>query len=207
MANKKRKKGSNRAEQKFSSQNKKTENSVFSFAKKHPGRILLIAICVATAIILLCSAFIGKKDDIEMAETDEFSVGNSITIPETKIQTEDPRPEIPDFVDLTEISDTMVIAQVYDMIQYPDDYMGKTIKIGGLYYTEYNENTEKRKHYLIYDGCCQTMEFIWNGEHDYPKDYPEDYKYIEVSGVFGVYEESGWIHCYLSFEDAAISMR
>jgi len=46
--------------------------------------------------------------------------------------------------------------------------------------------------------------FIWNGDHIYPDDYPENNTRIEVTGIFDSYEESGNTYYYLGVDDISI---
>lgn len=105
-------------------------------------------------------------------------------------------------VDLTALSATMVYAEVYNMMTAPEAYMGKTVKMRGQYYASYYEVTDNYYHYVIIadaTACCQQgIEFIWNGDHQYPQDYPDDNTQIEVTGIFGSYEELGYTFYYLS---------
>lgn len=99
-------------------------------------------------------------------------------------------------VDLTKLSSTMVYAEVYNMMFTPDEYIGKTIKARGpfgIYHDQVND-----KYYfavIIVDAlaCCQQgLEFVWDGDHKYPEDYPELETEIEVIGTFNSYEEDGY---------------
>lgn len=99
-------------------------------------------------------------------------------------------------VDLTELSSTMVYAEVYNMMLTPDAYVGKTIKIRGQYYAQYWEETDKYYHYVIISDateCCQSgIEFIWDdNSHVYPDEYPKGDSEIQIEGVFNFYEEAG----------------
>lgn len=108
-------------------------------------------------------------------------------------------------VDLTVLSSTMVYAEVYNMMSYPEDYLGKTIKMIGLYYPGYFEQTDKTYHFAVIAdaaACCsQGIEFIWNGEHKYPDDYPEEGSIIEITGIFKSYEESGETYYYVATDE------
>ena len=111
-------------------------------------------------------------------------------------------------VDLTAMSSTMVYAEVYNMLMDPGLYMGKTVRMSGPYYASYYDETGKYYHYVIIEdatACCQQgMEFIWNGDHVYPSDYPEDFTRIEVTGTFEYYEELDYPYYYLAVDGITI---
>jgi hypothetical protein len=111
-------------------------------------------------------------------------------------------------VDLTVLSGTMVYAEVYNIMIDPEEYMGKIIKMNGSYSASYYDGTGLYYHYVIIEDatacCAQGLEFIWNGEHSYPDDYPEAQTKIEVVGVFGSYDELGITYYYLLVDDISI---
>jgi len=111
-------------------------------------------------------------------------------------------------LDLTVLSSTMVYAEVNNMMANPDDYMGKTMRINGLYFAQYYEPTELFYHYVVIEDatacCAQGLEFVWNGGHVYPDDYPEIKDKVEVIGVFESYDELGKTYYFLSVDEITI---
>ena len=109
-------------------------------------------------------------------------------------------------VDLTTLSSTMVYSEVYNMMYEPDNYIGKTIKMDGLFASYHDESTGN--HYfacIIQDAtacCAQGMEFILTDDYSYPDDYPEEGGPITVVGVFDTYMEGDYMYCTL--RDASI---
>ena len=107
-------------------------------------------------------------------------------------------------VDLTALSSTMRSAEIYNMQARPAGYVGKTVKMRGNYFSSYSEEKDTQYHFVLIPdaaACCQQgMEFIWTGEHTYPDDYPEINQYIEVIGVYDVYEEDGNFFYYVATE-------
>ena len=108
-------------------------------------------------------------------------------------------------IDLTALSNTMMYAEVNNIMTSPRDYVGKSIKMSGPYNATYYEQTAEYYHFVIIrdaSACCASgLEFVWNGKHSYPKDYPKEGEMIEVTGVFGSYEELGQTyHCLLADE-------
>ena len=101
-------------------------------------------------------------------------------------------------VDLTVMNSTMVYSEVFQMMQAPEGYMGKTMKMAG---TMAIYEGDERNYYacLIADAtacCAQGIEFLWNGEHD-PSDYPPEGSEIIVTGVFDTYYEGSIQYCQL----------
>ena len=111
-------------------------------------------------------------------------------------------------VDLTVLSTTMVYAEVNNIMTNPGDYIGKTVRMGGPYYTSYYDETGLYYHYVVIEDatacCAQGLEFIWDGEHSYPDDYPDERAYIEVAGVFGSYDELGRTYYCLTVDGITV---
>lgn len=104
-------------------------------------------------------------------------------------------------VDLTVLSSTMVYSEVYSMMSFPDDYIGKTVKMQGQF-TIYQATDENGAFIpdkmffacMIADAtacCAQGLEFALAGKPVYPDDYPELGAEITVVGTFEWYEEDG----------------
>ena len=106
-------------------------------------------------------------------------------------------------IDLTALSSTMVYAEVYNITTKPEDYIGKTIKVNGVYYTV--SEGEQVFHYVVIQDtaacCAQGMEFIWSGGGTYPDDYPRPQTPIEMTGVLDSYDEHGDTYYYLAIDD------
>ncbi|MBR1739623.1 MAG: hypothetical protein IJ737_04950 [Ruminococcus sp.] len=104
-------------------------------------------------------------------------------------------------IDLTGMDSNMVYAQVFEMVNYPEDYVGKTVRAKGNFaHTVDPINGLDYFAVFIADAaaCCQQgMEFVRAGDYTYPDDYPEDWADITVTGVFDTYEESGQMYCTL----------
>lgn len=107
-------------------------------------------------------------------------------------------------IDLTRLSSTMVYSEVYNMMNSPENYVGKMVRMNGkLAVYKYPE----RNYYtcIIKDAtaCCQQgMEFLWAGNHKYPDDYPNEGDGIIVTGVFDIYYEGE--NKYVQLKDASL---
>ena len=104
-------------------------------------------------------------------------------------------------VDLTVLSGIMVYSEVNSIISFPDNYIGKTVKMQGQFtiYQATDENgafiPDKRFFAcMIADAtacCAQGLEFSLAGKPVYPDEYPELGAEITVVGTFEWYEEDG----------------
>lgn len=107
-------------------------------------------------------------------------------------------------IDLTRLSSTMIYSEVYNMMNSPESYVGKMVRMNGkLAVYKYPE----RNYYtcIIKDAtaCCQQgMEFLWAGNHKYPDDYPNEGDGIIVTGVFDIYYEGE--NKYVQLKDASL---
>ncbi len=104
-------------------------------------------------------------------------------------------------IDLSSLSSTVVYAQVYNMMFYPENFVGKTIRMEGLYSDYFDQ--AKGKHYfacIIMDAtacCSQGVEFELSEDYTYPDDYPSEGDDVIVEGVFDLYQEDGYNYCTL----------
>ncbi|MBQ6196772.1 MAG: hypothetical protein IJK47_05020 [Lachnospiraceae bacterium] len=104
-------------------------------------------------------------------------------------------------VDLTKLSSTMVYSEVYNMMVSPEKYIGKTVKMKGLF-AYYHDEAADIYYFacIIQDAtacCAQGIEFVLTEDYTYPDDYPEVNEEICVVGVFDTYQEGDYTYCTL----------
>ena len=97
--------------------------------------------------------------------------------------------------DLTILGSDMVYAEIYNMMIFPKTYIGRSVRVKGVFTVYYDEANDKY-HFACFvsdaAACCQQgIEFILDGNKAYPADYPAEGAEICVEGVFGTYEEDG----------------
>lgn len=89
-------------------------------------------------------------------------------------------------VDLTKFSATMVYGEVFNILENPALYRGKTIKIRGKYFAFHDPAKDEYHHScVIWDAtacCMQGMEFELAD-----KNYPQNESEITLIGKFDVY--------------------
>jgi hypothetical protein len=149
---------------------------------------------------------VSDKDSVIKDNTDEATNSNagndsSILSDDNSGNSTDTQSEKLDYIDLTEMSSTMVYSQVYNMVFYPERFIGTKVKMEGIY-SDYFDMA-KGNHYfgcLIMDAtacCAQGIEFQPTDEYSYPDDYPSDGDMVTVEGEFDIYTEDGNQYCTL----------
>ena len=132
-----------------------------SCLERKPRKRMKIAGIAAAAAAIFLTACGGKKTDVDL--------------------------------DLSSMSGSVVYAQVFNMMMSPEEYVGKTIRMSGSLAVEHDLVHDKvYTSCIIQDAtacCSQGIEFDWEGDHEYPDDYPELDSEIEVSGVFSRIED------------------
>ena len=104
-------------------------------------------------------------------------------------------------LDLSEMSGTIVYAQIYNIQYDPGPYLGKVIRVRG-YYSFYREPTNDNVYYacVIPDAtacCMQGMEFVPFTEPEDPDHYLEDNADITVTGRLEIYVDNGTSYLHL----------
>ncbi len=139
------------------------------------------------------------ETDPEPSEADEPDEPATDTMADTAADTVTAGNE--DCVDLTKLSSTMVYSEVYNMMCYPENYIGKTVRMSGMYVVYHDESSDRIYHSCIISdatACCsQGIEFELTDDYIYPDDYPEECEQICVEGTFDTYKEGEYMFCTL----------
>ena len=109
-------------------------------------------------------------------------------------------------LDLSQMSGTIVYAQIYNIQYDPGPYLGKVIRVRG-YYSFFREPSNGNLYYacVIPDAtacCMQGMEFVPFTEPEDPDHFMEDNADITVTGRLETYVEDGAF--YLHLVDASV---
>lgn len=137
----------------------------------------------------------APSPEAETGAPEETGKGSSSSVPIPPATTKKRRCDL----DLTVLGSTMVYPKVYDMMQYPSSYIGKTVRMRGQFAVAEGKD---RNYYacLIADAtacCSQGIEFVLPESYRYPQDYPALGTEITVVGVFDVYTEGKQQYCQL----------
>ena len=96
-------------------------------------------------------------------------------------------------LDLTDMSSTMVYAEVLNMMLDPESYEGMSICMDGTFSSWEDPDTGSTYFSCIIadaTACCQQgVEFVLTDDYKYPDDYPKEGDPIEVVGIYELYED------------------
>ena len=127
------------------------------------------------------------------------SASAAITAAKSSVSIQDQNRKID--LDLTKMSATMIYSTIFDMLIMPEDYVEKNIKVKGWFQTYQNpEDGETYFAVVVPDAtaCCQQgLEFVWPGNHSYPKDYPNNGDVVTITGIYKLTETDGITYNYL----------
>lgn len=161
-------------------------------------KLLVLTIVLLLAFLSGCTGATATENndndnsDLISEESIKESVGQAIEKEDETVEIETVEEAID--VDLTKLSSTMVYAEVYNIVNYPDDYEGKTIKLKGSYFGTFVEEAGQYFHAVVIAdaiGCCaQGLDFIIDGAGD-DYVYPNEGDQIEVIGVVEKYTDDG----------------
>lgn len=157
-----------------------------------------------------CSRQAAEAPEAQMP-TSSSAAAQSSTLPAPAAEetaADDAGTSTGDFIDLTAMSSTMVFAEVFNMTTHPEDYVGKTVKMQGIFSTGKLYAQEGTLEdggtvfaCIIQDAaacCAQGIPFDLAESRAYPEDYPELGAPITVTGTFEICTQDGLEFCRLS---------
>lgn len=174
----------------------------------------LLCLLLAALTVLGLGAC-GKKSAVPRAETTFPTTASEEAKPlqTLPLETEEREQTAPTadtaestFVDLTALSSTMVYAEVFAMMSSPEDYVGKTVKMQGIFskgqlYAAGSLNDGGTVFACVIQDatacCAQGIPFELAGDYSYPQDYPELGDAITVVGTFEIHQQEGMRFCRL----------
>jgi uncharacterized membrane protein YcgQ (UPF0703/DUF1980 family) len=108
--------------------------------------------------------------------------------------------------EIVEIREKMFIAQTNDVYLNPDEYLGRTIRLAGMFGVIDEVDPPCYYVYRFGPGCCgydanAGFEVVWKGDG---VPYPEDNDWVEATGVLENYEYDGESFLRLALESLVV---
>ncbi|MBO4629902.1 MAG: hypothetical protein J5687_08140 [Treponema sp.] len=162
--------------------------------KKQPGSLRLSKGLFITTLLLLTSC--TKKPNAEVKQPPAEAEAATPAAATVKVD-----------YDLSNMNFTMISSFFFQMLIEPETYENKTFKIKGKFQSFENEEDPTALPYfsvIMNDVtmCCQEgIDFQWQGDHNWPNDYPEQDQEITIIGKYIVTETDGFTYNYILASD------
>jgi uncharacterized membrane protein YcgQ (UPF0703/DUF1980 family) len=110
-----------------------------------------------------------------------------------------------------EINEKMFIAQTNEIYLNSEEYLGKTIKLEGLFKQEQSAVSNTSYCFVLRygPGCCGTdgnagFEVSWDKGAVSDKPYPDTDEWVEASGELKSYDEDGLPYLYIALSSLKV---
>ena len=158
----------------------------------------VIAVLDTAISLLICILLFScsKKPQAQITQAPVESEAAAPTTISTKVD-----------YDLSNYNFTMISSFFFQMLIEPETYENKTFKIKGKFQSFDNEEDPTALPYfsvIMNDVtmCCQEgIDFVWQGEHNWPADYPKQDQEITIIGKYIVTETDGITYNYILASD------
>jgi zinc transport system permease protein len=190
--------------------------AVFCAFGKSGAVLRKAAVTALLCTALLASCGIAKKQAADLPLTEEASapsfgdaansVGTvSVNLPPAQEAVKPEAPKGP----VIEIKEKMFIAQTNDVYLNAEDYMGKTLRLQGLFKREQSDYGSYCFVIRYGPGCCGNdgnagFEVAWEPRNKALVKYPAEDDWVEATGVLSSYEEDGYPYLYLALTDLKV---
>ncbi len=173
-------------------------------------RICLLALLLTLALLSGCGN--AAKGEMRAVQSSRKTINEILAESQTNETVADTPREGPalDYdaeVDLTKLGSNMVYSTVYNMMNTPDEYLGKTVKASGTLDSSVDPDSGKTYYFCVVSDaaacCAKGLEFHVSDEAGFEKSPPALGTPVTVGGTFTRYEEGG--KSYLALFDAEIA--
>ena len=111
---------------------------------------------------------------------------------------------------LTTMDSDMIYATVFQITNHPEDYVGKTFQIEGIFSSSYADTLDRYFYYCIIKDalacCAQGLNLSFQTVKSSPLDYPAEGTEIIVRGTLEAYTEPGFSVSYGRLVDASYTL-
>lgn len=148
-------------------------------------RFLIVALVAVTVL-----AVIGT-----LQKLDEIEAQKALETPPAAVEGAE-KEEVPIDIDFTRMNKTIQTSAAYRLMANPSQYVGKTIRMSGMFLTRVDKKDGKRYYGCEFMdpgcSCCApgVMEFVPKEKYKWPTDFPDEESLVKVTGRLEMYEIS-----------------
>jgi uncharacterized membrane protein YcgQ (UPF0703/DUF1980 family) len=110
-----------------------------------------------------------------------------------------------------EIREKMFMAHVSDVYLNTSDYLGRTIKLEGVFRSQQYDSGEDSSYFVVRygpgDGCCGAGEFGFSVKWSMSRQYPADNSWVEAIGILRVEQGEYYESLYLELSSLTVLNR
>lgn len=171
-------------------------------------KIIVTVLAFMTGILIFAGCGSNKEEqkDNEVIPYNELIAADSFEMPEeTDAASENSAVKVSG--DEIDINEKMYVTWINEIYTNTDNYLGKTIRLEGMYTAETVEETNKSYYYVYRQGpgCCGNDGSMCGFEFTFDGTMPKENDWIEVTGVLERYEEDGAE--YLSLKASKVEVK
>ncbi len=168
--------------------------------KKHITLLLSIALLLSLCACVGANSPSADSDKIPSIDNATKPISSDAAADTTSDTTDDTAG-----IDV-DITEKLYVTYINEIYTNTEDYIGKTIRIQGMFSEEYYAPTESTYYYVYRTGpgCCGNDGSMCGFEFSYDGDYPAENDWIEVVGTLQTYEEGGC--SYLALDATSVTV-
>lgn len=111
--------------------------------------------------------------------------------------------------DVVNITEKMYVSYINDIYYNADDYLGKTIKLEGMFLSENYPPDDMKYHHYVFrtgPGCCGNDGAMCGFEVTYDGELPKNNDWVEAVGVLTSYknEKDGMEYLFLKLDQLKV---
>jgi zinc transport system permease protein len=183
-------------------------------AVKKPGLVLLMPLLLLAACGKSETAALPEGSAAQAAFVLEYPSQRGEAPAQAWLRQADTQGEADAATPVIEIKEKMFITQINDIYLNAGDYIGKTIKLEGIFRLEQYEGRQYRYVLRYGPGCCGNdgnagFEVSWQprtpaGAAPSQKAYPKQDDWVRALGTLQTYEEDGYPYVYLVLSSLSV---
>ncbi|MDR1216612.1 MAG: metal ABC transporter permease [Treponema sp.] len=167
---------------------------------KHKGSVkkLGAVACVCTALFSACGNAKQQQQSFSFSSLESKSAETpSVDLSQGTVEAKRKELSLPRDSGVIEIKEKMFLAQTNDVYLNAEDYLGRTIKLEGLFKREDSEYGDYCFVLRYGPGCCGSdgnagFEIAWEPRDEMLVKYPNVDDWVEATGVLKTYEDDSY---------------
>ena len=170
--------------------------------RKSTPKTIAVFVCLCVALVAVCGIVFYKTVYPKILFNKQVSGAKETASVSSSVTAQSANDGKID-VDITE---RLYVSWINEVYTSTDDYLGKTVRLEGMFLSEEIGENTYRYVYRTGPGCCGNDGSMCGFEFTSADgEYPEENAWIEVVGTLDRYEENG--NYYLTLSDSRVTVK